>query len=229
MNKSDDNLIDGQLARLKTLYLVHSDTDLARKMGKTQSAISSARTRGRVPSTWIVDAVNAFGVNLQWVATGEGPKRPDHAVGTAGDTMRQGDVDILLVPMVDAVLSAGGGSFETGADSERKYAFRSDFLHSKGIPSRMVLMRVDGNSMEPDIKSGDMVLIDLSQTALRPGLIYAVGVEEMVYLKLADATPGKVILSSINRAYPPLEIDTRGDQEGAVRILGRCVWSCREL
>jgi len=48
-------------------------------------------------------------------------------------------------------------------------------------------------------------------------------------LELANATPGKLILSSINEAYPPLEVDTRGNLEHSVRIIGRCVWSCREL
>ena len=87
MDEDKDSLIEGQLARLKSLYKVHSDTDLAKKMGKTQSAISSAKIRGRVPSTWIVDAVIAFGVNLAWVATGEGPMKPGVPSPEAGEDL----------------------------------------------------------------------------------------------------------------------------------------------
>jgi phage repressor protein C with HTH and peptisase S24 domain len=225
----NDNLIEGQLSRLKQLYGVNSDTDLGRKIGKTQGSISNAKLRGRVPSTWIVDAVNAFGVNLTWVATGEGPKWPGASSPTAPETHHHIDAEIIMIPLVNAVLSAGGGSFETSAECEEKYAFRSDFLRRKGNVSRMVLMRVDGDSMEPEIKAGDVVLIDQSQTSPRPGRVFAVGVEDMVYLKLVNATPGKLVLSSINEAYPPLEVDTRGQLRDTVQIVGRCVWSCRDL
>jgi len=131
--------------------------------------------------------------------------------------------------MVEARLSAGTGSFETGANVERRYAFRTDFLLRKGQPAHMVLMRVTGNSMEPDIKHNDVVLIDQSQCVPRPGLLYAVGVEELVYLKAVNAEPGKLILSSYNTDYPPLEIDARGDLSNGIRIIGRAVWVGREL
>jgi phage repressor protein C with HTH and peptisase S24 domain len=50
----------------------------------------------------------------------------------------------------------------------------------------------------------------------------------MVFLKRVSAVPGKVILESLNSAYPQFEIDTHGDMADAVRILGRAVWWCRE-
>jgi phage repressor protein C with HTH and peptisase S24 domain len=51
----------------------------------------------------------------------------------------------------------------------------------------------------------------------------------LVYLKVVDAVPGKLILKSYNEAYAPLEIDTRGDLADGVRIIGRVVWIRREL
>ena len=226
MDENKDSLFDGQLERLKMLYRVVSDTDLALKMRKTQSAISSAKMRGRVPSVWMMDAAYSFGVNLQWIITGEGEQFLPYQ---AGAETKKPDVEVLMVPLVEAVLSAGHGRFESEPGSGRGYVFRSDFLHGKGVPARMVLMRVDGDSMEPDIKSGDMVLIDQSQTTLYPGQFYAVAVENMVFVKIVSAMPGKVLLRSLNTAYPPVEIDTRGDLEDMVRIIGRCVWICREL
>ena len=136
--------------------------------------------------------------------------------------------EILMVPMVDAHLSAGHGSFEVSGDVTRHYAFRADFLMRKGQVAHMVLMRVDGDSMAPQIQNNDVVLLDQSQKDLRPGKIYAVGVEDMVYLKKVDAKPGEITLYSINEEYSPLRIDTRGDQEDCIRIIGRAVWWCRE-
>ncbi len=138
------------------------------------------------------------------------------------------DVDLLMIPMVEARLSAGHGSFEVGGTSERSYAFRSDFLHRKGNPRNMVLMRVSGDSMEPEIMDNDVVLIDQSKRDITPGRLYAVGFDEAIYLKRIDILPGKVILRSTNPGYPPVELDTRGDCEDAFRIIGRVLWCGRE-
>lgn len=139
------------------------------------------------------------------------------------------DCHLAMIPMVEARLSAGTGSFEVGDSSERRYAFRLDFLTRKGQPSQMVLMRVDGDSMEPQIFNNDVVLVDQSQTKPRAGGLYAVGVEEVVYIKMVDTLPGKIVLKSFNDAYPPLEIDARGDLADGIRIIGRAVWIGREL
>ncbi len=149
--------------------------------------------------------------------------------GHKPDTVEAPTHQIIMIPMVEARLSAGHGSFETDGAAERKYSFRSDFLRRKGKISEMVLMRVAGDSMTPAIEDGDVVLLDQSQTAPKAGDIYAVGVEDMVYLKKINAEPGKIILSSFNKEYPPLEVDTRGDLVSNVRIIGRVIWLCREL
>jgi phage repressor protein C with HTH and peptisase S24 domain len=140
------------------------------------------------------------------------------------------DCQLAMVPMVEARLSAGTGSFEVGEASERRYAFRMDFLSRKGQPSSMVLMRVDGDSMEPHIFNNDVVLVDQSQTTPRAGGLFAVGVEDVVYIKMVDTLPGKIVLKSYNEAaYKPLEIDARGDLADGIRIIGRAVWVGREL
>jgi len=136
---------------------------------------------------------------------------------------------MVYVPLVEAQLSAGTGSFVTGELSDKRYGFRSDFLTRKGQISQMVLMRVEGDSMEPEIHHGDVVLIDQSQTQPRPGAMFAIGVEDLVYIKMVDALPGKLILKSCNDAYPPLEIDARGDLADGIRIVGKAVWLGREL
>lgn len=139
------------------------------------------------------------------------------------------DCQLTMVPMVEARLSAGTGSFETGDSVERRYAFRSDWINMKGQASKMVLMRVDGDSMEPQIFNNDVVLVDQSQTKPRAGCLFAVGVEDVVYIKMVDTLPGKIVLKSYNEAYAPLEIDTRGDLADGIRIIGRAVWIGREL
>ena len=194
------------------------------------------------PDTGVAEKIcTEFGVNPQWLLLGAGTIKADAHDFTveeakayrvhdeAGVEIIEADkTDIVLIPMVEAVLSAGQGSFEVNEHSERKYSFRRDFLRRKGNHKEMVLLRVSGDSMSPSIENGDVVLLDQSQRNPHPGMIYAVGVEDMVYLKRVDAQPGKLILYSDNREYAPIEIDTRGDLENQARIIGRAIWWCRE-
>lgn len=136
--------------------------------------------------------------------------------------------EIMLIPKVKARLSAGSGSLETSNDVVGFYGFRTSFLKRRGHPSSMVLMTVVGDSMDPEIKGGDTVLIDQSQNETIAGGIYAVGMDEEVVVKIVDKSPGKLILRSYNNVYSPLELDMRGDLADNVRIIGRVLWWCRE-
>ena len=110
---------------------------------------------------------------------------------------------------------------------ERVYPFRQDWLRAKGQPSRMVLMDVVGNSMEPEIRHGDMVLIDQGQTAVVAHGVYAVGLEDTVLVKRVEKRPGQLVLLSDNRDYAPIVL--AGDELDALRVIGRVLWVGREL
>lgn len=133
-----------------------------------------------------------------------------------------------LVPKVMARLAAGTGSLETEGKVIGYYAFKLDFLRRKGRPKEMVLMEVAGDSMEPDVWNGDTVLIDESQREIIAGAMFAVGIENEVFVKYLLRVPGKLILQSRNERYAPIEVDMNGDIVGTVRVIGRVVWSCRE-
>lgn len=154
----------------------------------------------------------------EWLLTGEGDPLKTSSP--------QDDVETVLVPLVNATLSAGGGSFEIDGNVERYLSFRYAFLKRKGSIKDMIVMAVAGDSMEPEIKDKDTVLIDQSQTRFVANGIYAVAIENMLYLKKVNARAGKIILESINPDYPPMQISPC-DIETA-RVLGRAIWWCRE-
>ena len=84
------------------------------------------------------------------------------------------------IPKVNARLCAGDGSFETDADIQCYYSFQKDWLRKKGTAGAMVLFDIFGNSMEPEIRNGDTVLVDQSQKAILAGALYAVGIEDTI-------------------------------------------------
>jgi phage repressor protein C with HTH and peptisase S24 domain len=88
-------------------------------------------------------------------------------------------------------------------------------------------MDIIGNSMEPELKERDTVLIDQSQKAVLAGAIYAVGIDDTIVVKRLEKRPKELVLLSENRSYPP--INFRGEEMNSVRIIGKVIWICREL
>lgn len=136
--------------------------------------------------------------------------------------------DMISVPLVKARLSAGQGSFEVEGEVEGYCAFSSAFLRRKGNPSSMVVMKVQGDSMQPEIMDGDAVLIDQSKKEVRLGRIYAVGFEDAIYLKRIDKEPGKIILKSVNPEYRPIVIELGEQTFDSFRVIGQILWVGRE-
>lgn len=205
---------------LRRLALGLRKQDLAAQVGVSLTTIQQYEN-GQLPKgEFAVRLGAALRCSLDWLLAGQ---------GNVEGALQEQWAGLVMVPMVEARLSAGTGSFETSADVVRHYAFREDFLRRKGSPSHMALLRVSGDSMEPRICHNDVVLVDQSQKDPVPGRIYAVSVEDLVYLKVVNAMPGRLILSSYNPAYPPIEACTTDQLADLVRIVGRAVWVGREL
>lgn len=210
--------------RLKLVRSSESQEAFAARFGVHRNTLARWESGERTPDLeFLQRLVNELGVSPDWVLTGRGGMRASQASGAT-----LSDVDLMFVPMGEARVSAGTGSFQTEVGSERLYAFRADWLNRKGQPSQMVLMRVSGDSMEPEIRHGDVVLIDQSQCEPKPGTMFAVRVGELIYLKVVDSMPEGLVLKSINSAYEPIKVDLRGDLAEGVKILGKVIWWCRE-
>ncbi len=197
---------------------ISSQTELAAALGVNRSAITQARKKNAVPDKWILQLYRRFGLNPDWMETGSGPVFVKHP--------REESV-FKNIPKVKARLSAGSGSFEVGSEIEGYYAFRKDWLNTKGNTEKMVLMDIFGNSMEPELKDGDTILIDESQKDILAGAIYAVGVDDTIMVKRLEKHPNKLVLISDNKDYEPVYL-TESDILN-VRIIGKVIWAGREF
>ena len=198
---------------------IASQTELASALNINRSAITQARKKDSIPDKWILKLYRTFGLNPDWVERGIG-----HALLQKSNPQ---DAIFKNVPKVKARLSAGGGSFEVGSEIEGYYAFRKDWLSTKGNQNKMVLMDIFGNSMEPEIKDGDTILIDESQKDILAGAIYAVGVDDTIMVKRVEKHPNKLVLLSDNKDYAPIYLQSH--EIDSVRMIGKVIWICREL
>lgn len=212
-----------------------SRRSFAQQIGIAENTLRNYEEGLSLPnSDTIAQICQSLAINAEWLILGTGPMRPGDTSPEAEkrpvDMSQSGGVDteLVMIPMVEARLSAGCGSLQVDSNIERSYAFRSDFLHRKGNPKNMVMMRVEGDSMQPEIINNDVVLLDQSKKDIRLGRIYAVGFEDAIYLKRIDKLPGKIVLKSVNPEYPPVELDIRGQNEDSFRVIGQVIWCGRE-
>ncbi len=209
---------DSFMKRLREATTITSQANLAKILSISRAAITQAKKNDSIPPKWITELSRLYKVSPDWLKKGSGEKKL--AQNIYHEIFQQ-------VPKVKAMLSAGDGSFETEPEIEEFYSFRKDWLSRKGHPKDMVLMDIIGNSMEPELKEGDTVLIDQSQKAILAGAIYAVGLADTIVVKRLEKRPKELVLISENERYPMMRF--RDEEMNSVRIIGKVIWVCREM
>lgn len=213
---------------------------LAAEVGVQQSAVSKMKAKDEFPPKWIFTVARKHGLSVDWLAEGFGPCHRPLATaggppplsspesGAALPTWQEPDPAAFdFVPMAEAHLSAGTGAFVLSESIKDYYAFRTEWLRRVVTSSNhAVLMPVAGDSMEPEIRNGDVVMLDLTQRRLHEGNIYALRLGDTIAIKRLSLRPGNriLVISDNKEEYPPYETDL-----GEVQILGKVVWIARTL
>ena len=208
---------------------IASQMDLARALKVNRSAITQAKTRNAVPQKWILALSRQYGLSPDWLEFGV--TTPDTGNGTPlaqpkALVLPDVSLETVMVPKVQATLCAGGGSLELEAVPVSEHPLPRAWLSRLGQPNAMVFMDVIGNSMEPGICDGDMVLVDQSKIEMAPKSILAVGYEEAIFIKRLEKRPHGLAMVSDNPDYAPVEII--GDEMHSFRVIGKVVWLCRD-
>lgn len=217
-----------KFSRIMLATAAKNESELARILDIHPSSVGAAKKRTQIPTGWIEKIAEDFSINSDWLFFGRGQMQVNTSPSEQAHASSPPESP-AFVPMVEARMADSGEYFVTSESSIHPQPFCQEFLVSKGNPATMVLMRVSGESMAPEICDNDLVLIDRSKTDILPGRIYAVGFEACVYIKQIDMLPGKLVLKSANPNYPPVEAELGKDRLGPFRILGRVLWCGRDI
>lgn len=136
--------------------------------------------------------------------------------------------EFVTIRKLEIEASAGNGTEIASERAGDGYAFSQKWLSKRGLlPETLSIISVRGDSMEPDLNDGDLVLIDLANTDLADGKIYAVQYSGNLFVKRIQYVPGDTVrLVSRNAQYAPIEIKT--PEADGVRVVGRVVASMHE-
>ena len=150
---------------------------------------------------------------------------PESELGAPKEKSYDSGGDWVEVPRMAVEASAGPGALghqDTPFDSFR---FSHRWLREQGLEAgKLSAVRVVGDSMEPLLREGDDLLVDLAERPFRDG-IYVVRLDDTLLVKrVASQGGGRFSLLSQNLSYPPLSVTA--DQ---IELIGRVVWKSGRL
>lgn len=127
--------------------------------------------------------------------------------------------DFLAVPRLALDASAGPGAVSAEEISFDSFRFSRRWLREMGLEGAdLSAIRVEGDSMEPTLRSGDEIFVDRNKRAGEG--IHVVRIGDVLHVKQVQASaPGRITLISANDAYAPIEL-----ARNEVEVIGRVVW-----
>lgn len=152
-----------------------------------------------------------------------GPKRD---LTPAASTIVSGE-EFKTVARYDAAGAAGNGAINFDGPPIDHLAFSKRWLEQNGISAGdSILINVRGDSMEPSIYDGDLVMIDRRKTQIRSGRIYAFREGESLRIKRLELIPdAAIILRSDNPKYLPEHRVGPAMNTISEGLIGEVVWS----
>jgi Peptidase S24-like len=135
---------------------------------------------------------------------------------------------LRLIPKLAVGASAGAGAVNDAEALAGKIGFDEKWLRKQGLePSKLSLIRVEGDSMSPTLNHNDDIMVDNSAaaSALRDG-VHVIRLDDVLMVKRLAKGPGvRLSVLSDSPAYPDWP-----DVDGAsITIIGRVVWAGRRL
>lgn len=136
-----------------------------------------------------------------------------------GHSPRRESEDFIAVPRLALGASAGPGAFSAEEISFDSFRFSRRWLREMGLEGAdLTAIRVEGDSMEPTLRSGDEIFVDRNKRAGEG--VHVVRIGDALHVKQVQASaPGRIALISANDAYAPIELARE-----EVEVIGRVVW-----
>lgn len=212
----------------------------------------------RKPGAEAIEAFVDAGINANWLLKGEGdmllngdkaqhPQRSGldvfdveerkpaylgHSQQAYNDRMGMSAAnldDFALVPFYDVEASAGHGSHVDLEAQKSEMAFRKNWLNQRGLQiSKCVLIKARGDSMEPTIFHGDILLVDTSIESIKDDAIYIVQSDHHLIVKrIQQSLDGSLTIISDNKRYKEQTVSP--EQAKEIKIAGRVRWYGHEI
>jgi len=173
------------------------DKDIAKALGMTSTQYSNSKQRNSIPYQKVTEFCALNRISINWILYEQ------HSEMLKTDS--EHGIQVKLFGDVNA--SAGGGAF----NEDENYTYLSiDTAYAKLLnisnKDNIDAITVTGESMEPTLKDGSIILIDRSKTNVINGSIFVINAGGTVYIKRLMMNPnGNIDMLSDNPIMPKQE------------------------
>jgi phage repressor protein C with HTH and peptisase S24 domain len=237
--------------RIKAVRGPISQEEFSKDLGIHKNTLGKYERGERVPDAEFLNSLlrSFTEVDPAWLLTGEGAKirRPDvsvvdkqgiyYAVEAKAPSIeqlqarRKGD-RYCYIPLYDVKASAGGGAVVDRENVVDFLSFKAEWIQMQlnASPGDLYLIHVEGESMEPTLRPGDVILIDHREASALPrDGIYVVRMDDTLLVKRLQRLPGaQARVTSDNPAYQPFTVSL-AQERNEMEIVGRVVWCGRRM
>lgn len=198
-----------------------SQTEIGNALGITRSTTSTRfKTKSQLKTSELEKVAKYFDVSLDYllltdVLQNQTLPEDDTAEKTQG---------VYVTYRPEVYLSAGYGVEVYNEKATTMLLDESLFISDRGIKTdyrQCEIVRVSGNSMSPEYRHGDRVIIDKSCTTLSDGHIFAIRYKGECFIKEVNLLGNKIKCIPINKDYDPFYISEEEDFVVLGRILPR--------
>ena len=206
-------------ARLVAALGNQSRAEVARAAGLSWPLLDAYLKGSKPGADKLARLAPVLGVSLEWLATGAGSMRPVSPLATV---LR--DRDRVAIPLYPVELGAGPGraTWPSGEPIGTHEVALASLRGSDLQLSALAGFIVRGRSMEPEIKDGEIAILDLSRSVLPPGrgATYGIRLDDELALKRLRWLDGEIEISSANEAeFPPRRLAPHEAER--LQIIGR--------
>lgn len=138
--------------------------------------------------------------------------------------------DYRWIPVLNIQVAGGMGQAVTAENVVAFNAWRKDWLAKRGLlEAALSEVTVSGDSMAPELRHGDVVLVNHSDREVQGGSIYVLRQSEDLLVKYLQKLPGgRVQVNSESSAFPSYVIEADAFDSGECEIVGRVIRQGRE-
>ena len=209
---SRDNIVGAALVeRLREAIGTRNQAEVAEAAGVSSRSLSRYLSGEDVKLPVLSKLADATGVTLEWLATGRGGTDIVPAKQISAET-HLAEHRYIAIPRYNVQASAGGGSLAEHPQIVEYMAYDEHFLSHKLRRNAQYLLLVEarGDSMEPSIKDGDVLTVDITPgQKVEHGALYVLRVGDNLLVKRVEQRLTSMVLHSENPRYGPETIAAR--------------------
>jgi len=215
-----------------------TQAQFAELLGVAEGTVGRYERGERLPDAeFVIAMVERANISSHWLLFGEPPREVIQYQAAAraadGPRVEQPAAGYVQIPLYDVRAGAGRGKFVETEHVIDALAFKEDWIRHelRASPADLRLINVSGDSMEPDLRAGDIILIDHTDaTATREG-IYVIRMDGALLVKQLQRLPGGLVrVVSRNPAYEPFTVPVaKLEAPNGFAVIGRVVWACRRF